>query len=109
MDAAARLAEHIVGTTFGHLPHDVIETTKNFILIMKVRLKDGRTYDQRVDAIKGHPLSPMTREERLDKLRRCAAHAAPTIPEARLNRAIELVEHLEEVKDVGDLAGSLTA
>jgi 2-methylcitrate dehydratase PrpD len=91
------------------IPPEIKNINQMVPVIMKVRLKDGRTYEHRVDAIKGHPLSPMTRDERLGKFRRCAAHAARPIPATRLDRVIELVEHMEEVQDVSNLVGSLTA
>lgn len=90
-------------------PPEIKDINQMVPAIVEVKLKDGRVYRQRVDAIRGHPDNPMTREERLDKFHRCAGYAARPIPKANLARFIVLVEHLEEVEDVGGLAGLLTA
>ena len=55
----------------------------------------------------GSPDNPLTDEQRLRKFRRCWENPG-TLSTRQGERLIGLVEHLEEVKDVGELVGLLT-
>jgi aconitate decarboxylase len=67
-----------------------------------VQLHDGRTYAVRCDRPRGIWGNPLTRDERLTKVRQCAARV---LPEADIDRLIDLVEHLEDASsaDMGRL------
>ena len=70
--------------------------------IVEVSLKDGRTLVQPSDErYRGGPERPFTREELHEKFADCAGLLLP--PE-RIRRALELIESLEQIKNVRELA-----
>lgn len=66
----------------------------------EIKMKDGRVFSIEVGLPKGNPENPMDEQEFAEKFRDCAAHAAKSIPEPDLNKAIKLLNNLEEVEDV---------
>ena len=67
---------------------------------------DGSRFEVRVDHPRGSPQAPLSWEELVGKFRDCAALA---LPAAAVERVVTLVEHLEELADVGELTAALTA
>jgi 2-methylcitrate dehydratase PrpD len=74
--------------------------------IIDVILKDGRTISGRADFGKGSPAMPMTYDEVAEKFLDCADFAR--WPSAKAKRVVELMRHLEEVKDVREVTSLLT-
>ena len=74
--------------------------------IVEIVLKDGLKLTERVEYAKGNPRNPVSYEEILDNFRTCAAWAARPLSSRKIDRALELLEGLEAVKDVSEL-GSL--
>ncbi len=71
---------------------------------MTVMLAGGRVLKQRVDKLSGWIGSPLTREQRMKKFHACARRVlAPDQAE----RIVELVEDLEQLRNVGELMGLL--
>lgn len=69
-----------------------------------VHLNDGRALTWRGETMLAHPARPLTREQHLEKFRRCLAFSAePLAPEAEV-RLIESVDRLEALEDVRVLA-----
>lgn len=66
-----------------------------------VRLKDGRSFTHRVDRPKGHWENPLSHEEILTKYR---ANADRVLSARQRERSIQLVENLENLKDIRELA-----
>jgi 2-methylcitrate dehydratase PrpD len=62
------------------------------------QLKDGRRIAVRIDAMLGSPLHTLTLDQRLDKARRCLAHAGL---EDRLESLARAVDGLEAASDAG--------
>lgn len=71
--------------------------------IVEVKLHSGKTLSQRVDHPKGHRDNPLPDSDRRQKFFDCAAHANIRYSQETLLEVINLVEHLEELEDVGDL------
>lgn len=69
-----------------------------------IRTRDGRSYDARVDIPRGDPALPMTDAEITEKYAECTRQALS--PED-IERTIELMLHLESVKDVGEIMAIL--
>jgi 2-methylcitrate dehydratase PrpD len=59
---------------------------------IRIKLKDGRTVEGRADVAKGHPLKPMSWEDLGEKFRDCGRLV---LPRKNVDRAIDLVGHLE--------------
>lgn len=71
--------------------------------IVEIKTKDGRSYSKRVDCGYGHPKNPMTKDDLLAKFRDCATYSAKPLSEDKVNKAIELVNNLEEVNNVNEV------
>lgn len=69
------------------------------------KLRDGTTYESRVDAAKGDPENPLTMEELQQKLR---ILAQGVVSEESLEEAIKLVSRLETLDDVNELTALLS-
>ncbi len=68
--------------------------------VVEVTLNSGQTLTERVDRARGHRDNPLTDAQRRQKFFDCAVHAAGAVPQASLQQAIGLIDHLEEVPDV---------
>jgi len=68
--------------------------------VVIVKLKNGKEYSHGVSMAKGHGRSPLTREELLTKYRDCAKLV---LGDKDTERCIELIDGLEELKDITEL------
>lgn len=68
--------------------------------VVKIRTKQGRTYQREVEQPYGHPENPLTWEGIKMKFRDCFKHAIKPLPEQNAMSVIELIENLEQVHDV---------
>ena len=73
--------------------------------VVTVTLRDGRRYSHEVLIPKGAPKKPLTTEELTIKYRDCARLV---LPSETTERCLELVSHLEEIRDIAELADLLT-
>ncbi len=73
-----------------------------------VRLRDGTVHVWQCAAMLASPSRPLSRDQYLAKFRRCWDFAAVPLPDRNRKRLIELVDRLEEVGDVQDIAALLT-
>jgi 2-methylcitrate dehydratase PrpD len=74
--------------------------------ILEIVLKDGRTITGRADFGKGSPANPMSYDEVADKFRECAAYSR--WPKTKAEQVVEMVRHLEEVRQVRELTTLLS-
>ncbi len=82
------------------------EVTDGAPAIVEVRLRDGRTFQERVNYRKGSRQNPFTTEELQEKFLRWAT---TRIKEEQARRIIALTARLEDLQDVGELANLLAA
>lgn len=71
-----------------------------------ITMKDGRSFTQMVEKVRGSPENPMTRDELLDKYRGCAARV---LNGEGLERSIAILETLETIPAVKNLMDVLNA
>jgi 2-methylcitrate dehydratase PrpD len=71
---------------------------------IRIRLKDGKIIEGRYDVARGHPEKPMSWAELGDKFHDCAGLV---LPRKNTDRAIQLVERLEELKSLRPLLRTL--
>jgi 2-methylcitrate dehydratase len=71
-----------------------------------VRIRSGKEYVQQVDYPLGHPRNPMSDHDVEDKFRRLVAGE---LDRTRARKVIDLVWHLDEVKDISTLMPLLRA
>jgi len=67
-------------------------------------LKNGNTVSAECSAFRGSARNPMSREERLVKVRDCFTRA---LSASDTERALEMLENLEQVDDLAELMGIL--
>jgi len=70
-------------------------------IIAEVRIKDGRTFSERVDTAKGSDKRPMSTDEVIHKYNILACRA---LPQERVYELHDVVLNLEQVSDVRELA-----
>lgn len=70
-----------------------------------ITMKDGRKLTKTVNEVRGSPENPMTRDELLDKYRRCASRV---LDGERLEKSITALENLDQVPTAKDLLDTLT-
>ena len=75
---------------------------------LDVRLTDGTTYTAVVEHALGHPDNPLTREQHLEKFRRCWEAGAGRLPETNRQQLIDVVDGLEDAEDAALICRLLT-
>jgi aconitate decarboxylase len=73
---------------------------------VSVQMQDGKAYSVRCDRPRGIWGNPLTREERLAKMRSCAARVLPAVDIERMIAVVEDLEHASS-QDVSALIGLL--
>ena len=74
-----------------------------------IKTKQGKAYEKVVTFAKGNPKNPMTKEELTAKFYHCASHAAMALPKKNLDRVVEMVDNLEELKDIREITALLVS
>jgi 2-methylcitrate dehydratase PrpD len=77
---------------------------REFPSIVEIVTNDGRKYEARVDYPKGSKENPMTWEDVQDKFK---IHASDMIGEEKVNTIIDIIMHLEDIKDISDLMNQM--
>jgi 2-methylcitrate dehydratase PrpD len=83
-------------------PDDAVSRRKSPVTIV---MRDGRRLARAVEAVRGSPGNPMTRDELLAKYRGCASRV---LEPGRLERSIAALENLEKVATATELLDILT-
>ncbi len=71
--------------------------------VVEIESRAGRVFTNRVDFAKGNPKNPISMEETRDTFRRCAAYAAKPISGDSVQKAIEMIDRLEDVEDTSEI------
>ena len=72
--------------------------------IVEIKTKEGKVYSQRADFMLGSPENPMSFDDVVKKFRYCCGYSASPIPQEDQEKVIEIVEHLEDIADVSEIA-----
>ncbi len=70
---------------------------------MRIRMKNGAVHEAATLAPLGNPAKAMTREQCVEKFRKCLAYSGLELDEPRIERLIRTVDHLDELGDVTEL------
>ena len=68
--------------------------------LVEIRLKDGRVLSKEARTSRGTPQCPMSDDELRDKFRDCAGSV---LAKDKIEKAIETINHLEDVEDINQL------
>ena len=102
-DAAVGALSRKINVT-GDVPPDKIETSE-----VTVKMKDGRTLRAQVDCARGNALKkPLSKDDIIAKFRDNVAFSK-TISKSASEKALDTLNHIEDVKDVGALIKLLVA
>jgi 2-methylcitrate dehydratase PrpD len=91
----------LLGKTHLHVEPKIPSNFDEMQTTVSVQMRDGKTYSVRCDRPRGIWGNPLTREERLAKVRQCAARV---LPDDDIERLIEMVEDLEHASSQDMLA-----
>jgi 2-methylcitrate dehydratase PrpD len=75
--------------------------------IIEIELDDGKVIKGQADFGKGSPANPMTDDELAEKFRGCARWAK--MPEKTIDTVLDMLWHVEALKDVNELTKLLRA
>lgn len=70
---------------------------------VEIRLKDGRSFDTRLDVVYGNPARPLSRAAELEKLYRNFEAAALPMARRKAERLTALIDDLDRLDDVREL------
>jgi 2-methylcitrate dehydratase PrpD len=70
---------------------------------LEIKTHDGRVLKESVKYIKGHPKKFLSRDEFIQKFRKCVNFSPVKIPDENLEKVIELVDNLEDLSDVSEI------
>jgi len=76
-------------------------------VVVEIQTSDGKIYREEVQKFKGSPGHPLTMEECVEKFRGCARFSIRPMKEAQLERLVDMVGNLEEMKNVKELTSLL--
>jgi 2-methylcitrate dehydratase PrpD len=103
-DARAHaLAQRIEVIVDGNPDVNALEPQK-----LEVTLKDGRTFALDLPRVLGSPENPLTRDEHLEKFRRCWTYSAKPLAEDGAEGMIALIDRLETVANTNEIVARLT-
>jgi 2-methylcitrate dehydratase PrpD len=85
--------------------HDARFNAENRIgpAMVEIELMDGESYSKQLDIAYGHPQKPITWQDLTDKFRDCASYSEKPLSKESVEKAIDMVSHLEEVGDINQL------
>jgi len=100
--AIAQKVEPVIREEFDAWPYDVKPCE------VEVTTRDGRRHVQRIDYARGNPRNPVPHEEIRANFLACAERTPKKLPRENVERARELIETLESVKDVREITRLLS-
>ncbi|MEQ1950119.1 MmgE/PrpD family protein [Mesorhizobium sp. CN2-181] len=74
-----------------------------------VWLRDGSEHSITLPYVYGHPKAALTREENIDKFRRCCGYGLHPLPEAQVDEIVTLVDALDAAPDITRLVDLMRA
>ncbi len=70
---------------------------------VRVELKNGTVYDERIDIVYGHPQNRMQWQDLVQKFTDCASYCKRDLSKEQIDKIASMVEHLEDMEDVSEL------
>lgn len=72
--------------------------------VVEIKTGNGQVFRKQVDYARGNPKNPVSMEETRENFMKCAACAAKPLSRVKIEKAINLIDNLENVADVSELA-----
>jgi 2-methylcitrate dehydratase PrpD len=70
---------------------------------IKIRMRDGKEWNHRVERARGHSQNPLSEEELFEKFRDCLHHTVEPIPENRIGKIFSCLMELDQAKNISPL------
>jgi 2-methylcitrate dehydratase PrpD len=86
--------------------HEIVPGSLGPVTV-EIFTREGKCLTSRVDEFKGHPENPVTREEIVEKFRKCAVFALRRYGDKEVQQMIDAILGLEELKSVEELMNLL--
>ncbi len=74
---------------------------------LQIKTEQGKIETEMVEFASGHPKNPISQEALIAKFTDCAAHSAKQFSQKNLDKVVQLISHLEDVKDIGEITECL--
>jgi 2-methylcitrate dehydratase PrpD len=71
--------------------------------LIEIKVKSGEKYSKEVVFAYGHPENPINKEDLAAKFRDCASHSIKPLSEKNIDKIVETIDNLEEVKDMNPI------
>jgi len=75
---------------------------------VEIHLRDGRTLSRKADGVPGDPRNPIARAQLEAKFRDCVSFAAKPVARPNIDRAIALINDLENLDDAAEIVRVLS-
>lgn len=75
---------------------------------VEIRLHDGRVLTRQADGVPGDPRHPVSQAQLEEKFRDCLSFAAKPVAAKNINRAIALIDDLENLDDAAEIMRALS-
>ncbi|MBI4191495.1 MAG: MmgE/PrpD family protein [Betaproteobacteria bacterium] len=76
--------------------------------MVEITAKTGKSYSKQLEFGYGHPGNPVSNEDVIQKFRDCVSCSAKPVSETAVERVIEMVMKIEEVRDIRDIVRPLS-
>ncbi|MFC1905064.1 MmgE/PrpD family protein [Chloroflexota bacterium] len=70
---------------------------------VEIRTRDGKVHSHKIDIPYGHPEKPMAAEDLVKKFRDCVSYSVKPVSEGNREKAISMLNKLEEIDDVSQV------
>lgn len=78
-----------------------IESSASNACTLMVRLRNGEKFTKSVDKNKGTSQNPLSKEEHVNKFKDCTKDV---LPDNRIDKCLDMIEHMEELQKISQLA-----
>jgi 2-methylcitrate dehydratase PrpD len=83
-----------------------LDSNQGFV---QIKTGHGEISSKKIDHIYGHRKNPISQDALVSKFMDCARYSTKKISQKDLNRVVQLILHLEDVKDMGEIVGCLSS
>jgi len=71
--------------------------------MVEIELQNGNSYSERIDIFYGNARNPISWQDLTDKFRECASYSAKPLSKKNIEKAIEIMNHLEDWENTNNL------
>jgi len=75
--------------------------------LVQIKTKHEEISSKEIEFLYGHPKNPMSQEALVAKFMDCAVYSIRRISKKNLNKVVQLILHLEDVKNIGEIVECL--